>query len=153
MRERLARGLDLHALPPGGLGTLMRELWEEQVAREDACSAGFVADRSAADYAAFWMHYELHHERDASERWMAAMAAALRRYDRIVVCPWGVLPLADDGVRSTNRWTQLRFQGVLQGWLDQYAPPGQVLHLPASDDPAARLAHVLAELGDPAPRA
>lgn len=151
MRERLARGLDLHALlkegQPGGLGALMHELWEEQVAREDACPTGFVADRSAADYAAFWMHYELHHDHAASEAWMQAMSVALGRYDRIVVCPWGVLPLADDGVRSTNRWTQLRFQGLLQGWLDEFAPAGQVLHVPASDDAPTRLDTVLQHLG------
>jgi broad specificity phosphatase PhoE/nicotinamide riboside kinase len=146
MRRRLAAGLDLHRLATAGLERLLHELWDEQVALEDAARGGFVADRSAADHAAFWIHYGLLHERERTEAWLATTLARLRRYDRVLLFPWGVLPLADDGVRSTNRWAQFQFQATLEGLLLRHAPAGRLLRVPASDDLQARLDGVLALL-------
>ena len=147
MRRRLEQGLQLHRLDPEALRALVEELWEEQLALEEAATGGFVADRSAADYAAFWVHYGMIHDRERTEAWMASTLGRLPRYDRVVLLPWGVLPLQADGVRSTNRWTQFQYQATVEALLGRHVLPGRLFAVPESDDPAVRFRAVLANLG------
>jgi hypothetical protein len=149
MRARLERGLDLHSLGTRGLRAIVRELWQEQRAAQEAARDGFVADRSSLDYAAFWLHYDLHEDPDGTDVHLEEMRASADDYDRILLFPWGALPLEHDGVRTTNRWVQLRFQTILEGLLERWAPSGLVARVPAHDDFDARLAEVLAALGEP----
>jgi broad specificity phosphatase PhoE/nicotinamide riboside kinase len=122
MRRRLEQGFRPHGYGAREWAALMRDLWAEHRAAEDAATAGCVSDRSSLDFAAFWLHYGLHEDVEATEEFVGAMRAHARRYERIVLLPWGALPLVDDGVRSTNRWTQLRFHGILEGLLARMAP-------------------------------
>ncbi|MBL8861695.1 MAG: histidine phosphatase family protein [Planctomycetes bacterium] len=122
MRRRIEQGFRPHGYGAREWAALMRELWQEHRAAEDAAPDGFVADRSSLDFAAFWLHYGLHEDLAATERFVAEMHEHARRYDRIVLLPWGAIPLEDDGVRSTNRWTQLRFHGILEGLLTRLVP-------------------------------
>ena len=128
MRARIEAGLVIHDLGHEGLQTLIVELLEEQLAAEAealATAGGFVADRSPVDYAAFWLHYQFSHDRDATERFLARCLQSVRSYDRIVVLPWGVLPLEADGVRSTNPWLQRSYQAILEGLVRrEVGPPG-----------------------------
>jgi broad specificity phosphatase PhoE/nicotinamide riboside kinase len=146
MRLRLEAGLDLHLLSRRDLVRLLDELWQEQVAAEDAATGGFVADRSAADHAAFLVHYGFMHAADEGEERMRRALARLARYDRILLCPWGVLPLRDDGVRSPDRWVQFQFQSVVEALLVRHAPAGRLLRVPPTDDLRARLDVMLARL-------
>jgi broad specificity phosphatase PhoE/nicotinamide riboside kinase len=141
MRKRLESGLDLHGMKAPDWRALMREQWVEQRALEERATDGFVADRSSLDYAAFFLHYDLHQDVDGAP-WIAEMSAASERYDHILLFPWGVLPLVDDGVRSTKRFTQLRFQTILEGLVERFARTA-VVRVPAVDDFDERLARVL----------
>ncbi len=144
MRKRIESGFDFHGMTRSDWRALMSEQWQEQRALEDAQPDGFVSDRSSLDYAAFFLHYDLHVDADA-EPWLDAMARESQRYDRILLFPWGALPLVDDGVRSTNRWTQLRFQTILEGLVDRYAR-ARVLRVPPITDLDQRLEIVLRAL-------
>lgn len=144
MRKKLESGFDFHGMTPSDWRAFMREQWDEQRALEDAASSGFVADRSSLDYAAFFLHYDLHVDADA-EPWLTAMAAESERYDRILLFPWGALPLVDDGVRTTNRYTQLRFQAILEGLVERYAKT-RVMRVPPIADFEQRVQHVLRAL-------
>lgn len=146
MRLRLESGLDLHSLSLRDIVRLLDELWQEQVAAEDAAHDGFVADRSAADHAAFLVHYGLMQFADDVEPRMGRALDRLARYDRILLCPWGVLPLRDDGVRSPNRWAQFQFQSVVEALLERHAPAGRLLRVPPTDDLRARLEVVRSKL-------
>ena len=146
MRARLEAGLDLHTLHGAALGELIQELWAEQEAAERAASAGFVADRSSLDYAAFWLHYGLYEDQDATRAFLERMARAARGYDRIALCPWGVLPLDADGVRSTNPWIQLRFHHIVAGLLERYAPAETLVRVPDHERFEERVAVLLQEL-------
>jgi nicotinamide riboside kinase len=147
MRIRLSSGLDLHGLDLGDFQRLLVELWEEQDTAEREAKQGFVADRSAADHAAFWIHYGMIHDQDATGPWMERLLARLHDYDRVLLFPWGVLPLREDGVRSTNRWVQFQFQVTLEGLLQRHMRPERRLDVPAVQDLEQRLAHVLDALG------
>ena len=98
------------------------------------------------DYAAFWLHYGLQDEVQATELWMRTMAEEARRYDALLLFPWGALPLVDDGVRSTNRWVQLRFQSILEGLCERHAQPGQLVRVPATPNFPLRVEAVLSAL-------
>ncbi len=146
MRERLRAGLDIHHLDHDGMRALLVELWEEQCERERACPDGFVTDRSPIDYATFWLHYHLHHDRDDTEAWMEKTLARLPELSAIVLLPWGVLPLVDDGVRSTNRWAQFMFHGMVDAMATRSAEMGQLLRMPAFAELDKRLEWALAQL-------
>ena len=133
MRTRLEAGLSLHRLTHPELQALVQELWAEQRAAEvQAVQAhgGFVADRSAVDYAAFWLHYGFTSDPAASEAFFAETLGGLTAYDRVLLLPWGVLPLVADGVRSSNPWLQRHYQATLEGLLAREVAPARLLRLP-----------------------
>ncbi|MFO1008986.1 MAG: histidine phosphatase family protein [Planctomycetota bacterium] len=148
MRRRLEQGFDPSRLTHDAWRELMEEDWAAQLAEEERAEDGFVADRSSVDFAAFWLHYGLSDDRAATERWMAHRFADALRYDRIVLCPWGGLPILDDGVRSTNRWAQLRFQATLEGLFERFVEPERVVRVPANVDVETRAKFVLARMSD-----
>jgi broad specificity phosphatase PhoE/nicotinamide riboside kinase len=148
MRRRLEAGLVLSRLDRRGLRDLVLELWQEQLAAEEQAGDGFVADRSSADYAAFWLHYGFHYDEADTEPFMERTLQHVGHYDRIVLLPWGCLPLAADGVRSTNRWLQFGFQSFVGGLLNEHVEPGQLLVMPPLDNFEARVALVLASLSE-----
>lgn len=145
MRRRIEDGLRLEALGPAEHKQLIREMWDEQEAYETDAD-GFVADRSSLDFAAFWLHYDLHHDIQETDAWFERMCARAAAYDRILLMPWGVLPLEQDGVRSTNRWIQFRFQSILEGVLNRFAARGQVLRVPGITDAEQRLDFIVRHL-------
>ena len=133
MRARIEGGLSTHDLGPDGLRDLLRELWEEQEAREDAALAeagGFVSDRSPVDFMAFWLIYNLSWEPESTGRWFDFLAARMHRYDRIICLPWGVLDLRADGVRSPNPWVQRHYQATVEGLLQREVPSDRLAFLP-----------------------
>lgn len=149
MRRRLEAGLDLHSLDHGQFRALLWELWQEQVQAEDAAVAahgGFVADRSPWDFAAFWLHYRFASDRQETERFFATARARAAALDRVLLLPWGVLPLQADGVRNSNPWLQRHFQACLEGLLAREAEPGSVLRLPALDHLSERVGWCLDHL-------
>ncbi len=149
MRRRIEGGLDLHALDHGGLRRLVLALWEEQVEAEEAClrdHGGFVSDRSPLDYAAFWLLYRFTDDTTATERLFEAVAERLDRLDRVVLLPWGVLPLQADGVRSTNPWVQRHFQALVEGLLQRQLDPRRLASLPDLQSLDHRLAWVIDHL-------
>jgi predicted ATPase len=143
IRPRVEAGLKLYLLDESQRRDLIRELWEEQHAAQEAAGHGFVADRSAVDYAAFWLHYGLTDEQEETRTFLAEMERAARAESRVVLCPWGVLPLEADGVRSTNPWLQLRYQALVEGMHGRMTDTERLVRVPASDDLEARLAFVL----------
>lgn len=122
MREYLERtGRTLHGIGMGELRGLIFDLWAERRAAEAEARAGFVADRSAYDYGAYWMYYHLANHDPETDAFMAEVLAP-GRYDRVYLLPWGRIPLVADGVRSPNPWTQLHLQLLLEGVLKRHAP-------------------------------
>ncbi len=131
MRRRLEAGLNLHALTRDAMRALLVELWDEREAEEDDAitrHGGYVSDRCAVDWAAFYLYYGFTNDEDDAGPFIDRMRArAAGAYDTVIVLPWGTLPLQNDGVRSTNRWKQLHFQALLEGMLGRYLP-APVLH-------------------------
>lgn len=143
MREYLERtGRSLHGMGMAELRGLILDLWEERKAAEAAAPDGFVADRSAYDFGAYWLFYHLAAHDPATERFMAE-ALAPGRYDRVFVLPWGRIPLVADGVRSPNPWTQLHLQMLLEGLLRRHAEEAVDLRAVGVEE---RVAEVLADV-------
>ena len=142
IRRRVEAGLELYRLDEAQRRDLIRELWQEQQAAQEAAGGRFVADRSAVDYAAFWLHYGLTDAQEETEAFLAEMERAAALEDRVVLCPWGVLPLEADGVRSTNPWLQLRYHALLEGMHGRMTREGRLVRVPEHDDLEARLAFV-----------
>lgn len=149
MRTRIEAGLRVERLDQPQLRALHRELWDEHRERVEAeAQTGFVVDRSSADFAGFWLHYGFLDPLEETERWLATLRDAMPRYDRILLFPWGALPLVADGTRSPNRWTQFRFQALVEAFLARWTRPGQLIEVPATQQFDERLASVRRSLAD-----
>lgn len=134
MRERLAAGLDVHALSAVQFRDLVVELYEEaqaNMARATATHGGFVADRGPIDYLAFWLYYGFADDLAATEAFAARTAGDATRLDATVVLPWGAIPLIADGIRASNPWRQLHFQALFEGLVRTRIEPERLLWLPA----------------------
>lgn len=147
MRLRIEAGLWIAGMTLDARLDLARELWREHAGQvREAQRTGFVADRSAGDFAAFRLADHLIYHETADDE-MRAILGSFGLYEQIVVLPWGAIPLAEDGVRSTNPWHQFRFQTLLEGVLRRFAPPEQVLMVKGADSVETRAAAVLAATG------
>lgn len=134
MRERLAAGLNVHALSGGQFRDLVVELYDEaqaHMARATERHGGFVADRGPIDYMAFWLYYGFADDQAATEAFAARTAEDAARLDVTVVLPWGAIPLASDGIRSPNPWRQLHFQALFEGLARTRIESERLLWLPA----------------------
>ncbi|MCO4773419.1 MAG: histidine phosphatase family protein [Deltaproteobacteria bacterium] len=152
MRRRLEAGLDLHSLTPEEFRQLNLDLRDEQSQREQEAirtHGGFVSDRSALDYAAFWLVYRFVDDEAVTEQVMRAAVEQALAYDAVVLLPWGVLPLVADGVRSPNRWRQRHYQATVEGLLRREVEPGRLLEMPAIDGLSARMQWVEARVRPP----
>src|SRR3546814_1700347 len=101
-RRRLESGLDLHALSRDEHRALLIDLFDEALTAMDEAerhAGGFVADRVALDFAAFWLYFGFGFDAAATERFMGRVRAAGGRCDRILMLPWGALPLVAAGRR------------------------------------------------------
>lgn len=117
-RKRREAGLNVHALSSDEHKALLLELYGEAILEMETAiqdHGGFVADRSPIDYLAFWLHYGFWSGPDATETLYTRTLSDQASLDQVIVLPWGTLPLAADGIRSTNRWLQLKYQSLLEG--------------------------------------
>lgn len=130
MRLRLEGGLELGRMSHAELEALHRELWAEQCALEAAHPAGFVADRSSLDYAAFRLQYGFFEDGLDTGGFFDEAIAWARSYSHVLLFPHGALPLVVDGVRAPNPWLQLRFQLCVEGLLDLHIDPARLLRVP-----------------------
>lgn len=148
MRARIEKGLELHALDHAALAELVIELWEEQRKLEgDAVrhAGGFVADRSPVDFFAFWLLYRCG-PRARTDSFHRETHREAERLDRIVVLPWGAIPLVDDGVRTPDPWRQRHYQALLEGLLFRDVPPPRLVWMEGAASVTERVATVLAAL-------
>lgn len=126
MREYLERTkTDLHSLGHEGLKLLVKALWEERQEAYARATRGFVADRSSYDFAAFWLFYGFAMEGEETTHLMETLLVP-DRYSRLIVLPWGGIPLVADGVRTPNRWVQLHYQSLIEGLLGRFVEPHQI---------------------------
>lgn len=152
MRTRIERGLELHTLDLAELGDLVIELWEEQRQLEHQAiraAGGFVADRSPVDFFAFWLLYRCG-PRARTEAFHRETLRDAGHLDRIVVLPWGALPLIDDGVRTPDTWRQRHYQALLEGLLFREVPPEQLLWLDGAASVEERADAVMQAVATPA---
>lgn len=146
MRAYLERGgADLHALGRSGLRALVLQLWDEQREAEAKATSGFVADRSAFDFAAFWIYYGYAAD-DAETSQLFSQTQDPGRYDAVWLLPWGAFPVEADGVRSSNRWMQLHVHVLIEGVLHRANAP--LRHVTA-EGVDARVAQIRSAIGRP----
>jgi nicotinamide riboside kinase len=144
MRAYLERGgADLHALGRSGLRALVLQLWDEQREAEARATSGFVADRSAFDFAAFWIYYGYAADDPETETLFAQTQDPLR-YDAVWLLPWGAFPIEADGIRSSNRWIQLHAHVLIEGMLHRANAP--LRHVTA-EGVDARVAQICGAIG------
>lgn len=150
MRDRLAAGFDLHRLTRAGHRALLADDATDLARRLAVPDAQLVTDRTPLDMAAFWLSngYGVD-DPAATEALLGRAVCAMADYRRVVLLPWGALPLRADGVRSANPWLQLHFQEIIEGLCRRFLPPETLLVVPdTAVSFSERLNWVLKQLED-----
>lgn len=154
MRARIEAGLRPNELDSGAQELLFEELWAEQSAAQARAvrdHGGYVADRSAFDFAAAWLQYTTLHRPERTDAWMRARLFDSEEHTHVLQLPFGVLPLVGDGVRHPDPWFQFRFQALVEALADRAAETTTLIRVPAKlDSLAERLDFARARLLPPA---
>ncbi|MAH85603.1 MAG: hypothetical protein CBB68_15370 [Rhodospirillaceae bacterium TMED8] len=133
-RSRCEDGLVFQDLSRAAQSLLIVELYSEAIDQVTKCSDGFVQDRCPIDFLAFWLHYGFWNEEKSSKDLFKRVQKDLSYYDRIIMLPWGVFDIQEDGVRSTNCWLQLKFQSLVEGLVNRLAPKDLIYWMPNDID-------------------
>ena len=142
-RRRRENGLVFQNLSRTDQSLLILELYTEAIEEAAQHTTGFVQDRCPIDFLAFWLHYGFWGEETPSATLFERVQKDLSYYDRIIVLPWGVFDIQDDGVRSTNCWLQLKFQSLLEGLISRLTPKTLIYWMPDDiDTKQGRLDHL-----------
>jgi len=108
---------------------------EQKDAIENHCG-DFVADRCAIDLFNLWLSLGYGVSEKKTAELYKRCRAYITKYDRIVVLPWGALPLTqvEPAVgrrrRVMNRWHQLFNHSTMVGLLQQWVEPSRVTMVP-----------------------
>ena len=129
-RKRREKGLIFQDLSRLEQSLLIRDLYRDAIDQAVKCSDGFVQDRCPIDFLAFWFHYGFWSEDKQSMSLFDRAQQDLVHYDRIIILPWGVFDIEEDGIRSTNRWLQLKFQALLEGLISRFCPKELIYWMP-----------------------
>jgi nicotinamide riboside kinase len=118
---------DIRAQTPRQTMDMQWWVLREKIKRENALE-DFFADRSTADNLAYTLRW-CAQDIDAAEIKEYARIAKehAKTYDAIVICPWGKLPLEDDGVRSPNEYYQYEIHCLILGILNDWQTPYRIL--------------------------
>ena len=150
LRRRIEAGLAFNKLDRPAIKTLLVELANQsqaELALAERMHGGGVIERCSLDFLVLWLYHRL---ADDDQQTAAVMRQAVRdlaSYDAIIIMPWGVLPLVDDGVRAANPWVQLHFQALLEGLAQAHVVAANLFCLPAEiAAPQARLDWVIERL-------
>ena len=142
-RRRRENGLVFENLSCTDQSLLILELYTEAIEQAAQHPTGFVQDRCPIDFLAFWLHYGFWSEETPSATFFKRAQKDLSYYDRIIILPWGVFDIEDDGVRSTNCWLQLKFQSLLEGLIHRLTPKNLIYWMPDNiDTKQGRLEHL-----------
>lgn len=149
MRARLEAGFSLAGLSRDEHQRLLLADAADVAGLVEASTEGCVADRTPLDFLAFWFcnGYGADSPRETA-LFVERAVAALTLFDLILVLPWGVLPLEDDGVRFANPWHQLHAQMVIEELARRYVPAERLAFMTADIvEPDERCRWTLRRLG------
>ena len=78
----------------------------------------FIADRSTADNAIYYLKFcSRHYDDKANQQYVKKAVNHLKIYDKIIVLPWNVIPYEEDGFRSGDKYYQYEIHCCLIGFL------------------------------------
>lgn len=86
----------------------------------------FVADRTVMDVAAYSI-VELNDDIETVNVIVEECRKAASKYTHVFFCPWGILPLTPDGVRTLNPWYQFVIHSTILGLLKEWKIPYQII--------------------------
>ena len=154
MRARIEAGLQPNELDSDAQESLFEELWAEQATAQVRAAqqhGGYVADRSALDFAAAWLQYTTLDRPERTDAWVRARLADSAEHTHILQLPFGVLPLVGDGVRHADPWFQFRFQALVEALASRATDSPNLVQVPAKlGSLAERLTFARAQLLPPA---
>jgi nicotinamide riboside kinase len=133
LRRRIEAGLVFHKLDRAARKILLEELAREnqaELALAERMHGGGVIERCSLDFMALWLYHGLVDDDAQTAAMMRQTVRDMAGYDAVIVLPWGVLPLIDDGVRAANRWVQLHFHALLKGLLLAHGDANKILYVP-----------------------
>lgn len=94
------------------------ELLEKTISRESN-DESFVTDRTCIDLAAYAVA-ELNNKTEKVDEIVRACRSHASSYTHLILCPWGIVPLENNGVRTVDPWYQFMIHSIMLGFLREW---------------------------------
>jgi len=88
--------------------------------------SSFVTDRTSIDLAAYAI-LELQKEVEIVDEIINACRSHANTYTHLIFCPWGIVPIEDNKVRTINPWYQFAVHSVMMGILMEWDVPFKIV--------------------------
>ena len=85
--------------------------------REEQSLTSFFSDRTTIDntcYAMYWLGQKKEYSKWYQGYFNNAVKHFNCTYDIVIILPWGVIELENDGIRSSNKWYQFILQQMME---------------------------------------
>lgn len=94
------------------------EIFSRTVEKEKE-NLNFVSDRTSIDLAAYSI-LELNNSIDVVDNIVNMCKEHAKKYTHLIFCPWGIVPIEDNSLRTLNPWYQFTIHSIMLGLLQEW---------------------------------
>jgi nicotinamide riboside kinase len=125
---------DIRAMAPDQAYRFQYRILDQKIEAESKHET-FIADRSTADNAAYYLRWVAPEMPDSiNQEYIGRCVEQLKIYDHVVLIPWNSLPVVDDGFRSANLYYLYEIHCLIRGFLEDNGISYTTLDPPALGD-------------------
>ncbi len=124
-----------HIKPPKKLMQKIDQVLDNKH-QQELKADNFIADRCPIDLFNLWMTRGYHSGKDHTDEFQGKCIEYLKKYDYVILIPWGDIPLKQIEQKNSNRkrvmkpWVQFQHHSTIIGMAMQWVPLNKIIAVP-----------------------